>query len=290
MNVTMQGLSKRYKSKYALRDFSAELENGVYGLMGVNGAGKTTLLNIFVGILPADSGQILIDGKDIRSLGSAFYSHIGFLPQTSQFYKDFTVMEFLCYMAVLKGIDSMTCKKRMVELLEIVNLTEQAGKKIGALSGGMYQRVGIVQAMLGDPSILVLDEPTAGLDPQERIRFRNLIGRFAAGRIVILATHIVSDVESIANQVLIMKSGCLLRQNSPAELMRNMKDKVWQVEAADENAEFFLKQYNVSNILREEGTVKLRIISDRQPSTDAVHLQPNLEDVFLYYAGGSETW
>lgn len=290
MIVTMRGLTKRYKDKYALRDFSAELENGVYGLMGVNGAGKTTLLSIFVGILRADGGQVLIDGKEAGSLGAAFYSHIGFLPQTTQFYKDFTVMEFLRYMAALKGIDSRAGEKRAEELLKIVNLTDQAEKKIGALSGGMRQRVGIVQAMLGDPSILVLDEPTAGLDPQERIRFRNLIGKFAAGRIVILATHIVSDVESIANQVMMMKDGRLLRQDSPAHLIRDMEGKVWQVKADDENAEAFLKQYRVSNILREETTVRLRIISDRQPSVDAVQLQPNLEDVFLYYAGGSETW
>lgn len=290
MKVTMRGLTKRYKNKYALRDFSAELDNGVYGLMGVNGAGKTTLLSIFVGILPADSGQVLIDGREAGSLGPAFYSHVGFLPQTSQFYKDFTVMEFLRYMAVLKGIDPRAGEKRAAEFLEIVNLTNQAGKKVGALSGGMRQRVGIVQAMLGDPSILVLDEPTAGLDPQERIRFRNLIGKFAAGRIVILATHIVSDVESIANQVLMMKEGRLLKQDSPAELTRDMEGKVWQVTTADENAEPLLKRYKVSNILREEGTVKLRIISDGQPCADAVRLRPNLEDVFLYYAGGNETW
>lgn len=290
MNVLMQNLTKRYKNKYALRDFSAELDNGIYGVMGVNGAGKTTLLSIFVGILRADSGQVFIDGREAGSLGPAFYSQIGFLPQTSQFYKDFTVMEFLRYMVVLKGINPRTGEKRAAELLEIVNLTNQMGKKIGALSGGMRQRVGIVQAMLGAPPILVLDERTAGLDPQERIRFRNLIGKFAAGRIVILATHIVSDVESIANQVLIMKDGRLLRQDSPAGLMADMEGRVWQVTAGDEDAEILLKHCKVSNILREEGEVKLRIISDGQPHPDAVRLPPNLEDVFLYYAGGDETW
>lgn len=290
MKVTMQDLTKRYKNKYALRNFSTELDDGIYGLMGVNGAGKTTLLSIFVGILPADSGRVLIDGREAGSLGPAFYSHIGFLPQTSQFYKDFTVIEFLRYMTVLKGIDPKAGEKRAAELLEIVNLTDQTGKKIGALSGGMRQRVGIVQAMLGDPSILVLDEPTAGLDPQERIRFRNLIGKFAAGRIVILATHIVSDVESIANQVLMMKEGRLLKQASPAELTRDMEGRVWQVTAGDETAEALLRRYQVSNILREESAIKLRIISDEQPCASAVRLQPNLEDVFLYYAGGNEAW
>lgn len=288
--MTFHSLTKRYKNKYALQDFSAELDSGVYGLMGVNGAGKTTLLSIFVGILRADRGQILIDGKDVKNMGSKFYSHIGFLPQTSQFYKDFTVMEFLRYIAVLKGINANTGKKRAIELLEVVNLTDQAGKKIGALSGGMRQRVGIVQALLNDPSILVLDEPTAGLDPQERIRFRNLIGKFAAGRIVVLATHIVSDVEYIANQVLLMKGGCLIKQDSPLGLMWDMEGKVWQMTVTDEIAESLLKQYKVSNILRENKEVKLRIISDEQPSADAVRLPPNLEDVFLYYSGGNETW
>lgn len=288
--MTFHSLTKRYKNKYALQDFSAELDSGVYGLMGVNGAGKTTLLSIFVGILSADRGQILIDGKDVKNMGSKFYSHIGFLPQTSQFYKDFTVMEFLRYIAVLKGINANTGKKRAIELLEVVNLTDQAGKKIGALSGGMRQRVGIVQALLNDPSILVLDEPTAGLDPQERIRFRNLIGKFAAGRIVVLATHIVSDVEYIANQVLLMKGGCLIKQDSPLGLMWDMEGKVWQMTVTDEIAESLLKQYKVSNILRENKEVKLRIISDEQPSADAVRLPPNLEDAFLYYSGGNETW
>lgn len=288
--MTFHSLTKRYKNKYALQDFSAELDSGVYGLMGVNGAGKTTLLSIFVGILRADRGQILIDGKDVKNMGSKFYSHIGFLPQTSQFYKDFTVMEFLRYIAVLKGINANIGKKRAIELLEVVNLTDQAGKKIGALSGGMRQRVGIVQALLNDPSILVLDEPTAGLDPQERIRFRNLIGKFAAGRIVVLATHIVSDVEYIANQVLLMKGGCLIKQDSPLGLMWDMEGKVWQMTVTDEIAESLLKQYKVSNILRENKEVKLRIISDEQPSADAVRLPPNLEDAFLYYSGGNETW
>ena len=194
MEVRLEHISKKYGSKYALRDFTATLENGVYGLLGTNGAGKTTLINAFMGIIPAQ-GDIFINGTNIRSLGSDFLSNIGYLPQYPKFYRDFSVREFLRYMCVLKGIDQADA--RIDSLLDTVNLADAAGKKIGALSGGMRQRLGIAQAMLSDPGILILDEPTAGLDPRERIRFRNLISQFSENRIVILATHIVSDVEFI---------------------------------------------------------------------------------------------
>ena len=185
MNVRFSGLSKKYRGKYALRDFSATLENGVYGLLGTNGAGKTTLLNLFMGIIRSDGGDIYIDDCNIRQMGADFLGNIGYLPQYPQFYRDFTVEEFLQYMCVLKDIPKSTAAGRIKELLETVNLTEAAAKKVGALSGGMRQRLGIAQAMLADPGILILDEPTAGLDPRERIRFRNLISQFAENRIVI---------------------------------------------------------------------------------------------------------
>ena len=183
--ISFQNISKRYKGNYALNNFSAELHEGVYGLLGANGAGKTTLINIFVGILQNDSGTILIDGKDTRELGKNFLSQIGYMPQYPVFYKDFTIIDFLQYICALKGIPALQGKNRALELLNVVNLVDVRNKKIGALSGGMRQRVGIVQAMLGDPKILILDEPTAGLDPSERIRFRNLISQFAQGRIIL---------------------------------------------------------------------------------------------------------
>ncbi|ALS25564.1 ABC transporter ATP-binding protein [Paenibacillus sp. 32O-W] len=290
MKVTFKGISKRYKGKYALQDFSAELENGIYGLLGTNGAGKTTLINIFVGILKSDSGQVLIDGIDARSLGVNFLSRIGYLPQFPQFYKSFKVIEFLRYMCVLKGIPAEQGEKRAKELLEIVNLSDAAGKKIGALSGGMRQRVGIVQAMLNNPDILILDEPTAGLDPQERIRFRNLIAKFSENRTVLLATHIVSDIEFIANQVILLKNGRLLKQDTPQALVGGIAGKVWEVAATDETIDEKLNRLKVSNMMRDRHEIRLRVIDDEKPDARAVNVLPNLEDVFLYYFEEGAQW
>ncbi|WP_438431478.1 ABC transporter ATP-binding protein [Gorillibacterium sp. sgz500922] len=290
MKVAFKEISKQYKGKFALQNFSAELENGVYGLLGTNGAGKTTLLNIFVGILKSDQGQVLIDGVDARSLGNQFLSHIGYLPQFPQFYKNFEVMDFLNYMCVLKEIPRQQGEKRAKELLETVNLSGAANKKIGALSGGMRQRVGIAQAMLGDPDILILDEPTAGLDPQERIRFRNLITKFSENRIVLLATHIVSDIEFIANQVILLKDGHLLKQGTPQALVDSMKGKVWHVAATDRMVDEKLQRLRISNMLREQDKILLRVIDDEKPDDQAESVPANLEDVFLYYIGEGEPW
>lgn len=285
MNVVFDNISKQYKGKYALKNFSSELTQGIYGLLGANGAGKTTLINIFVGILKSDSGNIKIDGKEVDKLGSDFLSYIGYLPQYPQFYKNFEVMEFLKYMCALKNIPKSIGEKKAKELLDIVNLKDSQNKKIGALSGGMRQRVGIVQAMLGNPKILILDEPTAGLDPQERIRFRNLITKFSENRIVLLATHIVSDVEFIANQVIILKKGELVRQNSPVKLMSEIDGKVWLAEASDHDIYDKFRYHKISNMYREKENIILRIIADEKPDQNAQSIQPNLEDVFLYYFG-----
>jgi ABC-2 type transport system ATP-binding protein len=290
MKVTFKDISKQYKGKYALKDFSAELGNGICGLLGTNGAGKTTLINIFVGILRSDKGQVLIDGVDARRLGIDFLSRIGYLPQFPQFYKNFKVMEFLRYMCVLKGIPKEQGEKRAKELLEIVNLSDAADQKIGALSGGMRQRVGIVQAMLNNPDILILDEPSAGLDPQERIRFRNLIAKFSENRTVLLATHIVSDIEFIANQVILLKDGQLLRQDTPQALVGGMEGKVWKVTATDETVDEKLKCLKISNMMRDQNEIHLRVIGDEKPDVHAVNVQPNLEDVFLYYFEEGEQW
>lgn len=239
MKISLQNVSKQYKGKYALKDFTTELTEGVYELLGANGAGKTTLINIFVGILGSNSGTVLIDGQDARTLGKDFLSKIGYMPQYPVFYRDFTVMDFLLYMCALKGISVGQGKKRALELWGIVNLLDAKDKKIGALSGGMRQRVGIVQAMLGDPEILILDEPTAGLDPRERIRFRNLISQFAQGRTVLLATHIVSDVECIAKEIIILKEGSLITQGTTDTLEQNIYGKVWEVTVNAEDAACF---------------------------------------------------
>ena len=290
MNITFNNISKQYKGKYVLNNFTSELENGVYGLLGTNGAGKTTLINIFVGILKSDGGQILMNGSDVRNLGVDFLSHIGYLPQYPQFYKNFEVMEFLMYMCVLKDIPAASGRKRAEELLEIVNLSNAAKAKIGTLSGGMRQRVGIAQAMLNEPDILVLDEPTAGLDPQERIRFRNLITKFSENRIVLLATHIVSDIEFIANQVILLKDGQLIKQDTPAALINGMNGKVWRVSATDQTVDEKLRQLRISNMIREHDEIRMRVIDDKKPDVSAVNVQGNLEDVFLYYFGEADQW
>ncbi len=283
MKISFQNVSKQYKGRYALKDFTTKLTEGVYGLLGANGAGKTTLINIFMGILGSDGGTILIDGQDAKTLGKDFLSKIGYMPQYPIFYRDFTVMDFLLYMCALKGIPAGKGKKRALELLDIVNLSEAKNKKIGALSGGMRQRVGIVQAMLGDPEILILDEPTAGLDPSERIRFRNLISKFAQGRTILLATHIVSDVECIAKEIIILKEGSLITQGTADTLEQNIYGKVWEVTANAEDAARFGRQYYVSNMKQQGENFSVRIVSDMLPAANAVKVSPNLEDVFLYY-------
>lgn len=288
MKIEFKDLSKRYRKKYALRDFSATLTTGVYGLLGANGAGKTTLINILVGLLRADAGRVLVDGRDTREMGDEFLSQIGYLPQYPQFYRDFTVIDFLAYMCALKGIPSKAGRDRADELLEIVNLSDARQKRIGALSGGMRQRVGIAQAMLGDPAILILDEPTAGLDPQERIRFRNLITRFSKDRMVLLATHIVSDVEFVASQVILLKEGSLICQDTPSALEQEITDIVWTVTVSSNDDLHQFDNYNISNMQRNEGGVTVRIVSRSRPHPAAINTKPNLEDVFLSHFGEAE--
>ena len=288
MKITFEHITKKYKHKYALQDFSAVLEDGVIGLLGANGAGKTTLIHILAGILKGDYGRILVDGVDVKTLGKSFLSYLGYLPQYPIFYKNFEVIDFLRYVCALKDIQEDIGEKQICELLDTVNLTQEAHKKIGALSGGMRQRMGIAQAMLGNPSILILDEPTAGLDPQERIRFRNLITKFSENRIVLLATHIVPDIEFIAGQVILLKNGKLLRQASPSALMQEIQGKVWKVIVPDGRIEEKLSSLKISNMLRSENGIELRIIDDMKPNAHAVAVLPGLEDVFLYYFGESE--
>lgn len=285
MKISLQHISKQYKGKYALKDFTTELQEGVYGLLGANGAGKTTLINIFVGILASDNGTVLIDDQDAKVLGKDFLSQIGYMPQYPVFYRDFKVMDFLLYMCALKGIPAEQGEKRALKLLETVNLLDAKDKNIGTLSGGMRQRVGIVQAMLGDPKILILDEPTAGLDPSERIRFRNLISQFAQGRTILLATHIVSDVECIAKEIIILKEGKLITQGTTEVLEQSIYGKVWEVTVNFDTATQLGNQYYVSNMKQQGDCYQMRIVSDVPPMANAVKALPNLEDVFLYYFG-----
>ncbi len=284
MELRFEHLSKKYTNKYVLRDFSATLHNGVYGLLGTNGAGKTTLINLFMGIV-SGSGEIFMDGHNIHALGADYLGQIGYLPQYPLFYRDFTVLDFMRYMAVLKGLPKAQAQQRIAELLETVNLSDTKAKKVGALSGGMRQRLGIAQAMLSDPGILILDEPTAGLDPRERIRFRNLISQFAENRIVILATHIVPDVEFIANQILLLHEGTLLKYDTPTALCAELEGKVWALELDTPDVPAALVHHTISSLAREAGGIRMRILASEQPHEDAKPVSANLEEVFLWHCG-----
>ena len=285
MELQMVNLTKRFGDFRAVDDMNIRITNGVYGLLGVNGAGKTTLMRMICTLLTPTSGQILCDGKDIQKMEGEYRNLLGYLPQEFGFYSEFTVKEYLLYIASLKGIRPVVARKRVKELLDQVGLTKAANKKMKKLSGGMKRRVGIAQAILNNPKILILDEPTAGLDPSERVRFRNLISELSEERIVILSTHIVSDVEYIANEIWLMKNGRLVQQGSLNDVLDSMHEKVWSLVTSQTEAAKLMKQYKVSNMKTDRDSVELRIISAQKPSASAEVVQPNLEDVFLYYFG-----
>ena len=285
MELQMVNLTKRFGDFTAVDDMNIRITNGVYGLLGVNGAGKTTLMRMICTLLTPTSGQILCDGKDILKMEGEYRNLLGYLPQEFGFYPEFSVKDYLLYIASLKGIRPVVAKKRVKELLEQVGLSKAAGKKMKKLSGGMKRRVGIAQAILNNPKILILDEPTAGLDPTERVRFRNLISELSKERIVILSTHIVSDVEYIANEIWLMKNGRLVQQGSLNDVLDSMPEKVWSLVASQEEAAKLMKEYRVSNMKTDRDGVELRMISAQQPFAYAEMVQPNLEDVFLYYFG-----
>ncbi len=283
MLLEIKDISKQYPKTLALDHFSAELTSGLYGLLGPNGAGKTTLISIITTLLSPSSGTVLYNGKPIG--GRDYMKILGYLPQYPRFYKDFTAQEFLLYMSSMKGLKPKAAAQRVKDLLEQVNLTEHKNKRIGSFSGGMRQRLGIAQAILNDPEILILDEPTAGLDPKERVRFRNIISKLSSERIIILATHIVSDVECVAKEVILLKEGKLLQKASPLSLQTAMTGKVWTLQADESELEQYMERYVIANAAAAEGKYSLRIISEDKPHETAVPESPRLEDVYLYYFG-----
>lgn len=280
-------LTKQYGSKTAVDHLNITLSNGVYGLLGANGAGKTTLMRLLCDIQTPTLGEITLNGKNITVLGEKYRNLLGYLPQHFGYYPDFTAGDFLLYVASLKGLNERQAKKKTNELLEAVDLTKEKGLKIKTFSGGMKQRLGIAQAMLNDPQILILDEPTAGLDPKERVRFRNLISAFSKDRIVILSTHIVSDVEFIAEEIIMMKSGQVLHFGKPQKITAEISGKVWECTVPSNLSEQYTKTFNVSNLRNiENNYTVLRIIADSLPLKNAVQVQPTLEDLFLFYFKG----
>ena len=283
MELSVDRLTKHYGSKIAVDQVSVTLKPGVYGLLGANGAGKTTLMRMLCAILESTSGEVFLDGKEITSMGADYRNVLGYLPQDFGYYPNYTVKEFLMYISALKGIPRKIAKKRTEKLLEEVGLSHVAQKKIKTFSGGMKQRVGIAQALLNNPEILILDEPTAGLDPKERVRFRNLISDYAGDKIVILSTHIVSDIEAIADEVLLMKKGKFVLQGSAYELIKKADGKVWELTVPSAEAKEWQAKATVANLRHEGGQVVLRIISDDKPCENAVPCEATLEDLYLYY-------
>ncbi|MDK2562572.1 ABC transporter ATP-binding protein [Romboutsia sedimentorum] len=286
MILTIKGINKKFKDKIAVNDFNATLNTGIYGLLGLNGAGKTTLLRILADVSNESSGCILVDGKNKKDLGEKYRELIGYLPQDVGFYKNFSAEKFLYYVCALKGISKEEGKIKIDELLKFVNLEKDRKRKIGKFSGGMKQRLGIAQALLNDPKILILDEPTAGLDPNERIRFKNLIADISKDKIVILSTHIISDIEFIANEVLVMKDGVLVEQLTPNQMIETVRGKVCSININEEMLHNIQREFKVSNIARENGKLAVRIVGDERPNilgTVCRDEEPNLEDVFLYY-------
>lgn len=285
MELSFDRLTKQYGSKIAVDRVSAVLKPGVYGLLGANGAGKTTLLRMLCAILESTSGEVYFNGEEITSMGADYRNILGYLPQDFGYYPNYTASEFLRYIAALKGIPGDMAKKRIRELLEIVDLSHVASKKVKTFSGGMKQRVGIAQALLNNPKILILDEPTAGLDPKERVHLRNLLADYAGNKIVILSTHIVSDIEAIADKVLIMKDGRFILQGTVLQLLQQVSGKVWELSVPEKEAKRWEAEMTVANFRHEGSQVVLRIISDKKPTECAVACEATLEDLYLYYFG-----
>ncbi|WP_058303086.1 ABC transporter ATP-binding protein [Gorillibacterium timonense] len=283
MELALEGISKRFAGIPVVDGVSTRMNAGVYGLLGANGAGKTTLMRMICGILNPTAGRICLDGQDIAALGERYRDLLGYLPQDFGYYPDFSAEEFLLYVAALKGLSTPAAKRKSRALLEQVALTESARKKIRTFSGGMKQRLGIAQALLNDPRILVLDEPTAGLDPKERVRFRNMIADLAKDKIILLSTHIVPDIEYIADRILIMKKGRFLMSGTAQELTSSMEGFVWNCRLTPAEAEHVGGDLVISNLKHDGPYVELRVISAARPTTDAVPATPTLEDLYLYH-------
>lgn len=279
--LVVNNVTKKYKSFTALEDINLEFINGVYALLSPNGAGKTTLLNMLTTLSFPTKGEILYNGVDIVSLDDEYRNIIGYLPQDFGYYRNYSPNKFLLYIAALKGLEEKEAKKTIDKLLQMVALEGVANKKMRQFSGGMIQRVGIAQALLNDPKILILDEPTAGLDPKERARFRNLLSEMSRDRIVIISTHIVSDIEFIANEVIMIKDHKLLYKDTVKNICDTIKGKVYETKIEHDKAKEFRKNHLVISE-RQEEKMKIRFVSCEEQSSSWEEVNPTLEDVFLY--------
>ena len=285
MELKITNLSMEFGSLKAVDSISCSLTGGVYGLLGVNGAGKTTLMRMLTTLMRPSSGCITWDGQDIFALGGEYRKLLGYLPQEYGFYPEFSVMDYLLYIASIKGLRPSVARRRAGLLLKQVGLYGERERKMKTLSGGMKRRAGIAQAMLNDPRILILDEPTAGLDPSERVRFRNLISGMSEDRIVLLSTHIVSDIEYIAGNIFLMKNGSFLRTGSAQDIIASMPQRVWRTVVPKSQMDSFLSTFQVCNIRTVPGGAEIRVLSAEPPAEGSVEQAATLEDAFLCYFG-----
>jgi len=282
LKLEIKGVSKQYDGKvWALRNFTLELAPGVLGLLGPNGAGKSTLMRILATIANPTEGAVRWNGEDIARQPDALRSVLGYLPQDFGVYPNLNAVEFLEYLAAVKGISAAAARRRIDELLALVNLTDARKRPLGGYSGGMRQRVGIAQALLNDPKLLIVDEPTAGLDPEERVRFRNLLSELSGERIVILSTHIVSDVEATATGIAIVSQGQLVTHNAPEALLARLEGKVWEWVVASDQLPAARQRFLISTVTRRSDGVHARVVSDSPPGPGAEAAAPTLEDAYL---------
>ena len=283
--LTINNLSKSYGSNLALNQFTYSFDHGIYALLGPNGSGKSTLMNIVTQNLKSDNGDILLDDTPIGKLGASYREKLGFMPQYPGMYPSFSALDFLRYMAVLKGLNKKKADEQIDELLHAVELHDVRTHRLGSFSGGMKQRLALAQSLLGDPEIVILDEPTAGLDPKQRIAIRNYIASVALNKTVIIATHVVSDVEFIAREAIMLKKGVISDSGSPYELTQKIEGQVWQTVVAAEEVQAMQEKFRVVNIQNGEQGVILRILSDTKPTEDSVTVVPSLEDYYLHVFG-----
>lgn len=289
MKLTITDLGKQYRSDFwGLKNFSLEIKPGILGLLGPNGAGKSTFMRMLATITKPTDGTILWNDVDVVKSPDTLRAVLGYLPQDFGVYPNLNAVEFLEYMAAIKGLNSVTAKKRIDELLQIVNLKDAAQRPLGKYSGGMKQRVGIAQALLNDPELLIVDEPTVGLDPEERVRFRNLLSDLSGERIVLLSTHIVSDVEATATHIVLVNSGQLLCESAPEDLLRELEGKVWEWTVSSDDLSALKQKYIVSGTIRKSDGVQVRVVSTTQPQALATSVSPNLEDAYLYFIGSKQ--
>ena len=285
MQLQINDLTKHYGKKTALDGFTYTFTDGIYGLLGPNGAGKSTLMNIITQNLKPTQGTVLADGKNTSEAGREYRRLLGFMPQQQALYPDFTLTRFLYYMAGLKGIPKDKTAPQIEELIKRVNLAEYSRSKLGGFSGGMRQRALLAQALLGDPKIVILDEPTAGLDPKERISLRNLIAETAFDKIVIIATHVVPDIEFIAKEVLLLKEGKLTHSGAPAKLCAEIEGKVYEILTEQKNLSEIQDNLRIANITHENSRLCVRVLSEAAPMWEHRAVSPTLEDLYLYRFG-----